>query len=74
MSTDPTEPLRTTVRFPADCRGINMTPVFGGGYLIRFVGPGGGFLGDAITAPASVTFNPDGTLTYPVPLGHPADA
>lgn len=60
----------TTVRIPAGTVSINMIPSFGGGYIIRFMGSGGGgggYSGPDITAPVSVTFHPDGTLSYPTP-------
>lgn len=68
MTSDPTEIPSSTVRIPANALGINMIPAFGGGYIIRFSGPGGGLIGPEITAPVSVTFHPDGTLTLPMPL------
>lgn len=68
MPHDPTETPRTTVRIPQGCLGINLAPAFGGGYIIRFSGPGGSLLDTEVYAPASVTFDPDGTLSYPVPL------
>lgn len=72
MTESPTDVVLTrTVRIPAGTLSINLLPAFGGGYVIRFTGTGGGFIGSEEYAPASVTFSPDGTLTYPLPYGAP---
>lgn len=71
MDSDVFETAHETVRIPPNCLGINMIPAFGGGYIIRFIGAGGGFIGPEIVAPAGVTFHPDATITYPTPFADP---
>lgn len=72
MTEIPTDVLTRTVCIPAGTASISLSPAFGGGYIIRFLSSGGGFLGPEENAPVSVTFSPDGTLTYPVPYGAPS--
>lgn len=61
-----------SARIPAGTLSISIVPAFGGGYMIRFTGTGGGFIGSPIVAPAGVTFEPDGTITYPQPFTNTA--
>lgn len=65
-----TETREETVRIPSGCLGIQLVSAFGGGYVIRFTGQSGILIG-SVTAPVSVTFHPDGTLTYPIPFADP---
>lgn len=69
---DPLDIATATTRIPEGTVSISIVPGFGGSFIIRFTGSGGGFLGPAITAPAGMTFQPDGTITYPQPYASTA--